>query len=203
MNLAIYFLIAFLLSALGSMPIGMITLKIVEKTIHDGYRSGVMFSLGATVIEFLYTYIALTSMDFFLDNVEVNSFFNIVAMTVFFSLGFYHLFKKTKTVMDSEGEYNTFDFFKGTMLASMNMLIIPFWIFLAIWLKNYNVEFSSNTQILVFSIGAGLGALLIFLLYSRLGKFIVQRIQKVASYTNKTVGILFLLLGIYQLIQLF
>jgi len=203
MNLAAYFFIAFILSALGSMPIGMITLKIVEKTIHNGYRSGVMFALGATVIEFLYTYIALTSMDFFLDNVEVNSFINIVAMAVFFGLGFYHIFKKTKTIFDSKGAYKAFDFFKGIMLASMNMLIIPFWIFLAIWLKNYGVEFLSNTEVLIFSFGAAFGALTMFLLYTRLGKFIAQRIQKVASYTNKTVGVLFLLLGIYQLTQLF
>ena len=203
MNLLTYFFIAFILSALGSMPIGMITLKIVEKTIHDGYRSGLMFSLGATVIEFLYTFIALASMDFFLDNVEANSFINTLAMVVFFGLGFYHLFKKTKTVLESEGAYNSFDFMKGIMLAAMNMLIIPFWIFLAIWLKNYDVEFSSNTQILVFSVGAGIGALMIFLLYTRLGKFIAQRIQKVALYTNKTVGVIFVLLGIYQLTQLF
>ena len=78
------------------MPIGMITLKIVEKSIHDGYRSGVMFALGATIIEFLYTFVALASMDFFLDNIEVNSFINIVVMMVFFGLGFYHLFKKAK-----------------------------------------------------------------------------------------------------------
>ena len=203
MNLAVYFFIAFILSALGSMPIGMITLKIIEKTIHDGYRSGLMFALGATVIEFLYTYIALTSMEFFLDNVEVNSFINTLAMVVFFSLGLYHIFKKTKTILDSEGEYKTFDFFKGTMLAAMNMLIIPFWLFMAIWLKNYELYFLSNSQILIFSLGAALGALMMFLLYSRLGKYIAQRIQKVAFYTNKTVGVLFLLLGIYQLTQLF
>ena len=178
MNLAAYFFIAFFLSAMGSMPIGMITLKIVEKSIHDGYRSGVTFALGATVIEFLYTYFALVFMDFFLDNVEANSFMNIVAMIVFFGLGFYHLLKKAKVVLEGDGSYNSFDFVKGIMLASMNMLIIPFWIFLVIWLKNYNVEISTHAQILAFSIGSGLGALVIFLLYSWLGKFIAQRLQK-------------------------
>ncbi len=203
MSLLIYFLVAFLLSALGSMPIGMISLKVTEKTIHDGFRSGVMVSLGATVIEFLYTFIALSFTDFFLDNVSVNSTINLVAMTVFFGLGFYHLFKRTNTILESGGEYKSFDFIKGFLLAAMNMLIIPFWIFLVIWLKNYGFEFSTEIQILVFSTGSALGALSIFLLYTRLGKYIVQRIQKVAFYTNKTVGILFLLLGIYQFIQFF
>lgn len=201
--MAAYFFIAFGLSALGSMPIGMITLKVAEKTIHDGYRSGVMLSLGATVIEFFYTFVALTSMDFFLQNSSVNSYINFLAMAVFFTLGFYHLFKKVKPVLDSEGEYKTFDFIKGILLASMNMLIIPFWIFLAVWLKNYGYSFSSTGEILAFSVGSALGALVIFLLYSRLGRFIVNKIQKVSFYTNKTVGLLFLALGMYQLIQLF
>ena len=130
MNLLAYFCIAFVLSALGSMPIGIITLKVAEKTIHDGYRSGIMISLGATVIEFLYTYIALVSMDFFIQNVSVNLYIKLIAMTVFFALGFYHFLKKTKTILDSEGEYKTFDFIKGILLAAMNLLIIPFWIFL-------------------------------------------------------------------------
>ena len=124
-------------------------------------------------------------------------------MTVFFALGFYHLLKKTKTILDSKGEYKTFDFIKGIILAAMNMLIIPFWIFLAIWLKTYGYDFSSTSQILVFSFGSALGALVIFLLYTRLGRFVVNKMQKVSFYTNRTVGVLFLLLGIYQLTQLF
>ena len=94
MSLTAYFFIAFIVSALGSMPIGMITLKIAEKSIHDGYRSGIMVSMGATVIEFLYTYIALVSMDFFIHEIRVNLYINLIAMMVFFALGFYHLFKK-------------------------------------------------------------------------------------------------------------
>ena len=203
MSIGSYFFIAFFLSALGSTPIGMITLKVTEKTIHDGFRSGVMVALGATVIEFLYTYIALSSTDFFLDNVNINSTINLIAMVVFFGLGFYHIFKKSKVVLNHSGEYKTFDFFKGLILASMNMLIIPFWIFLVIWLKNYGVELSTNFEQLIFSAGAAFGALIIFLLYVRLGKFIATRIQKVAFYTNKLVGSLFLMLGIYQLIQFF
>jgi threonine/homoserine/homoserine lactone efflux protein len=203
MNLLTYFFIAFVLSALGSMPIGMITLKVAEKTIHDGYRSGVMISLGATVIEFSYTYIALVSMDFFIQNVGVNLYINLIAMMVFFTLGFYHLLRKTKTILDSDGEYKTSDFVKGIVLASMNMLIIPFWIFLAVWLKNYGFEFATTSQILIFSIGSALGALVIFLLYTRLGKLVVSKIQKVSYYTNRTVGLIFLLLAMYQLTQLF
>ena len=203
MSLTAYFFIAFVISALGSMPIGMITLKIAEKSIHDGYRSGIMVSMGATVIEFLYTYIALVSMDFFIHEVSVNLYINLIAMVVFFGLGFYHLLKKTKTILVGDGEYNSFDFIKGIMLASMNMLIIPFWLFWAVWLKKYGFDFSSFTQVLFFSIGSALGALAIFILYSRLGKLVVTKVQKVSLYTNKIVGLLFLLLGIYQLTQLF
>ena len=96
MSLTAYFFIAFVISALGSMPIGMITLKIAEKSIHDGYRSGIMVSMGATVIEFLYTYIALVSMDFFIHEVSVNLYINLIAMVVFFGLGFFNLVLKQK-----------------------------------------------------------------------------------------------------------
>lgn len=202
MTLLAYFTIAFVLSALGSVPTGMITLTIMQTTIQKGSKSGVIFSLGATVIEWLYTYIALFFLDFFTNNIQVDGYFKIIATVVFFLLGAFHFFKKNKPETPIQLNYQYFDFLHGISIAMMNVLIIPFWIFLAIWLAGYEMLFTTQPQLLIFSTGSAIGALVIFLIYVRLGKLMVGKIKRVKEYSGKAVGLVFFALGVYQLFQL-
>lgn len=203
MSLFTYFITALVLSSLGSIPVGIITLTITERTINKGFKSGLMIALGATIMEFVYTFIALYGLDFLNTNVQIGFSIKILATCIFFILGFYYLLKKSKPVKQTTLGFNYFDFFRGVLVGALNMLIIPFWIFLALWLKTQGFKFSDNTQILIFSFGAAIGAFSIFLIYIKLGKYVMTRMQRITMYTNKGVGSLFLILGIYQLIQFF
>ena len=42
-----------------------------------------------------------------------------------------------------------------------------------------------------------------FFLYARLGHLIVYRMEKLVQYTNKFLALVFLVLGLYQLIRLY
>ena len=99
--------------------------------------------------------------------------------------------------------YDYFDFGRGFIVATMNVLIIPFWLFIALWLSNYDFTFDTQTNIIAFSLGSALGALAVFIGYAELGHYILARIGKIVKYTNKIVGVVFVILGIYQLTQLF
>ena len=203
MNLILYFSIALVLSFLGSLPIGLITLTITQKTIQNGRHSGLMIALGATIMEFVYAFIALLSLDLFTQNTSIGNYIKIFATAIFLAMGFYFLWKKNSTEVRPTAAYNYLDFLRGFIVGSMNLLIVPFWIFLGIWLKANGVSFKNNFDILIFSSGAALGALLAFFGYILLSEFIVKRTKKINQYTNKAVGILFLGLGIFQLAHFF
>ena len=203
MNLILYFSIALVLSFLGSLPIGLITLTITQKTIQNGRHSGLMIALGATIMEFIYAFIALLSLDLFTQNTSIGNYIKIFATAIFLAMGFYFLWKKNSTEVRPTAAYNYLDFLRGFIVGSMNLLIVPFWIFLGIWLKANGVSFKNNFDILIFSSGAALGALLAFFGYILLSEFIVKRTKKINQYTNKAVGILFLGLGIFQLAHFF
>ena len=94
MNLILYFSIALVLSFLGSLPIGLITLTITQKTIQNGRHSGLMIALGATIMEFIYAFIALLSLDLFTQNTSTRNYIKIFATAIFLALGFYFLWKK-------------------------------------------------------------------------------------------------------------
>ena len=195
-----YFFIALLLSFLGTLPPGLISLSILQRTLEGHREAGLIMALGACIPEFFYTYLALYGLEFFQQNWAANQYIQKISIVLFMLLGFYFLFKKTQVPTSMKLSYKSvgLDFISGILVGLMNMLIIPFWIFVAIWLKSKGLGFSSIVQLFVFSIGAALGAYIAFLGYIILGQFILKRIEKVALYSNKIIGLIFIGLAIFQ-----
>lgn len=201
MNLVTYFIIALILSFLGSLPIGLISLSIVQRTLEKGRQAGLMIALGATIMEFVYTYLALISLDLFAENNEIGNYIKIIATFVFFILAFYYLLKKNAPKIQASTSYDYFDFLRGFIVGMMNLLIVPFWIFLGIWLKTYGYTFVQQDELIFFSLGAALGALLAFILYVWGSEMVMKKTDSINQYTNKIVGFIFLGLGIFQLVS--
>ena len=202
MDHAYYFFVGFGLSFLGSLPIGLITLTIVQNTIQNGKKSGVMIALGATIMEFVYTFIALKSLDMFSENLQIGSTIKIVATIIFFILGIYFFTKPYSKDLKPVKEYNYFDFFRGFLVGLMNLLIVPFWVFIGIWLESNGIQFDNTYLIVNFSFASALGALLAFFLYIWFSGMISGKVATINRYTNKIVGTVFLGLGIFQLFQI-
>ncbi len=159
-------------------------------------------SLGATVMECVYPYIALLSLDILVENVTFDQSIKVIGMLVFFGMGIYYLRKKTQTELPT-ANYESLDFFRGFVVATMNVLVVPFWIFLALWLEANGVVLEGQAVLLIFSLGAGLGALLAFLGYVWLSAWIMKRIAEINRYLDKVIGGIFIALGVLQLIRLF
>jgi len=202
MSLIIYFLVALGLSFAGSLPIGLISLTITQKTIEKGRRSGLLIASGAMVMEFGYTYLALISLELFSQNLDLGSYIKIFATVLFLILGVYYFFKKPSSELKKTKKYDYFDFLRGVVVGFMNVLILPYWIFVGMWLESNGLLFTNQTDIITFSVGATFGAFLAFLAYIWFSKLIKDKIQTINQYTNKVVGVLFLGLGVFQLVNL-
>lgn len=202
MDLLYYFFVSLVISFLGSLPIGLISLTVVQGTIAKGKHAGLMIALGATIMEFVYTFVALKSLDLFAENIEWDNYIKIISTIVFFTLGGYYFFKQPSAVSKPEARYHYFDFLRGFVVGFVNLLIIPFWIFIGVWLQSNGMVFDNNVCIINFSIGSALGALFAFILYIWFSGYIEGHLQQINQYTNKIFGLLFIGLGIYQLVQL-
>ncbi len=202
MEVGFIFIIVLLISFVTSLPLGLITLNVVQKTIQDGKRSGIVLALGATIIEFIYTYIALLSLDLFDKNAEWTSGIELIATLTFFAMGFYFLWKKPAKKPALDTEYNYLDFLQGILIGAMNVLIIPFWIIVAIWLMGQGMALEGHWHFISFSLGSAIGAFLAFWGYVYVSERIVEKIDRIARYTDKVIGVLFLGLGFLQLGQL-
>ena len=150
MNLFFYFVISFIISALGSLPTGLITLTVMQRTVEAGKKAGIMLALGATIMEFVYTLIALCGLGFFEESLASNYYMKVFATIVFFAFGLYNYFKRNEPSSKVKSDYNYFDFGRGILVAAMNVLIIPFWLFIALWLGSCEMIFDTQWKIFIF-----------------------------------------------------
>ncbi|MDH3651118.1 MAG: LysE family translocator [Saprospiraceae bacterium] len=196
-----YLLAGFGLSFLGSIPLGLITLTIIERTVHRGMWSGVAVSLGASIAEFVYTVIALKFLSFFIAEDDFGDKIKLFSIFIFLGLGLWYLLRINSpsiTIKSVLFRHYYYDFFKGLIIGFMNLLIIPYWILVGSMLESNGMLFSENQVIVIFSGAAVAGALSVFLIYVRLVRIIVRKIKLVIQYTNRAVGILFFLLALFQ-----
>ena len=204
MDLLHYFALAFAISAVGSIPPGLITLSILRRSVQTGRRDALWVSAGALIPEFVYTYVALVGYRYLQQHQFVEQQIQQLATVVFLAFGAYYLFKKRSTELalpsDKEDRVYATNFGRGFGVGMLNMLIIPFWVFVAGWLGRYEPDYSDTLFVFIFCLGAALGAGLVFWAYVELGNWLVQRLGRIDYYTNKAVGGIFLGLGLLQLI---
>lgn len=200
LTLFIYFMLALLISGAGTLPPGLINLAIADRTIKRGFRSGLTMIAGAAITEFVYTFVPLFFIDRITRNPQIEYGLQIAVTVIFLILAAVYYFKKTEVILPPNMvSRKRRDFGYGLWMAAMNLLIIPYWVFISIWLGSNGFPIDTWAQILMCALGSTAGAGLVFFLYARLGKFIVKRSAEITRSINQIIAGLFLLLGLFQL----
>lgn len=201
MSLILLFLLALLISAVGTLPPGLITLTIVQTTVQQGKKAGMLNALGATIPEFLYTYLALIGAEMLFQDAALNYYIQVASVVVFLVLALWFWLTKPNdltspsTVIASRRKF----FLRGVVAGFFNFLIVPFWLFIIVWLQANDLVVEGQPAILLFSLGAALGALFVFVLYAEAGSWLLRKITAVRQHINKAIGLFFFLLFAYQL----
>ena len=178
---------------------------VLERSMQAGKKAGVMTALGAFIPEFAYTFIAVYAFTTINNNVEIGQNIQLAGGLGLVGLATFYFFRKpeepkinyTSTRKDS---YRGFR--KGFFTASINMLIVPFWAFIAGYLNTHGYPIVALSDVIIFALASALGAVLVFLLYVRLGDLILKRLNMVVRYSNTILALLFLSLGLYQLLRI-
>ncbi len=203
MNLLNLFLFGVSFSALGAIPPGLINLAIAERAITRGHRAGIMVALGAGVTQMIYSFIAVYFIETIIRNAIITETINWVAGSVFLGLGLFYIVKKVETLEPVRDSSDSKHFGYGIMVAAMNFLIIPTWILVAVWLKSNGFDFTHLREIILVSLGSAAGAILIFIGYVRMSRYILRKMSRIIRYTNRFLGIVFISLAAYQILRIF
>lgn len=161
-------LLGILLSFLGILPPGLINMTVAKVSITEGKTRALVFALGATLIIFVQTFLAVLFAKFLDKNPSIILLFREVGLVVFATITFY-LFYTRKNISAPKKEIKLKSkksrFFMGMLLSALNFFPIPFYVFASVTLSFYNLFDFEKSSIYWFVLGSGLGSFLAFYCY--------------------------------------
>jgi threonine/homoserine/homoserine lactone efflux protein len=186
----------------GLISPGMLNMTMLKIRINVGKTESLKFALGAAFIIFFQAGIALFFAEFLIENPKVIAALKMVGIFVFFILAiFFFMLSRKKMEAKSEISKGNY-FFKGLAMSMVNMLAIPFYLGVSIYLGSVNKIIIEQPYILLFCLGAATGSFLLFYTYIFFAEIISKKISFIATNINIILSLLFLSLGIFTLIKL-
>lgn len=192
----ITFGIAFIVSAVGSLPIGVINLLTIQVSVKQGIRTATLFVVLASLAEWPHLAVTIWLASYLQENAFVQTYFEYAAIVFIFILGLINVLKK----QDKNPIAKPFSWPFAFTITIFNPFSIPFWLFFITYLLNEHwltPQFSS----LFFILGAILGAFAALIAYASLGQWITRTniLQKINI--DKSIGLVFLGLAAWKAIS--
>ncbi len=194
----ILLLAGLLLSLIGSLPPGLISLLVAYTSIQKGLRAALWAALGACIVEFWQAWLASAVAMWLLAHSMVEKWFQWGALLVFLAGGIYLLTrqaaaKPAQTAVSQVSAWRQMG--RGALVSLFNLLALPYWFAYCGWLKVNGWWPEHSFSVLFFSTGVGIGTLLALSLYAWAAQKMVDRSDQISRYANTVIGIIFLLLA--------
>lgn len=168
-HLIILFFVTFSAAFMATVPPGLLNMNAAKTSVEKGKLNGIMFSLGVASMIMVQAYIAVLISKYLYNNPDVVAVLLKIALVVFafFAVYFFVLAKKNKRQKEKKINFSKkSSYFKGVLLAGLNLLTIPYYSGLnAMWKTSGWINFEI-TDIIIFVLAAGLGTFTVLYLYT-------------------------------------
>ena len=168
MSILINFIIGFLASLIGVIPPGLLNMYAAKISMKEGRKRGILFSIGVCVTVMLQTYIALIFARFLDQHPEYVDILQKVGLGIFMCLTIYFFFiaKDTRRQMPNNMvRSKTNRFFSGMLLALLNLLPLPYWLYVSITFSGFGWFGFGQLEILSAVLASGLGTFVMLAIY--------------------------------------
>lgn len=199
------FLLGFLISLIGALPLGYINVISLQLLLEQGSWSSFTFILGIITIEYFVLKIVSKIAKWLVEQKKLLLFIDVFTIVFFLAIGFY-FFKNigsSKNFSLAELSLTSFPFALGLLLNCLNFIQWPYWSGIYIVLFRTEKLKKQTKQQNAFILGALLGTFIGMLVFAYSGKFlIVENNFQLSKYLNIIFAGLFFILGIGQLLKM-
>ena len=192
MSLLFNFIICLVAALIGVIPPGLLNMSAAKISNEEGRKQAILFSIGVSVTVIIQTYFALIGASYLDSHPEVISILQKVGLGIFICLTIYFLFiaKDTRREVPKEVEHTkTNRFFKGMMIAALNLLPLPYWVYIGVTFAGFGWFSFEQPSLIAAVIGSGLGTLAMLLLYIQFFKRNDNK-PRVQTNMNMVIGII-------------
>lgn len=191
---------------MGVIPPGLLNMTAAKISLKEGYTRGVVFSVGACVIVFLQTFIAVIFARYLTQHPNVVDVLQRVALVLFILISIYFFF-----IAKSDGDIGTEKvpevrskksrFFQGMLMSALNIFPIPFQAYMSITLASIGWLTFEQSDILSYVFGSAIGSFVTLYLYMFFFDKIESKRFKSQKNMNRLIGSITAIVAFVTLIQ--
>lgn len=178
---------------------GLLNMTAVSISVKRGKRAGLIFASGMAVTTSFQAFIAFGSADYLRQNGDVLENLRIFALLLFIILALVFTLKgKSGKAIQTKPISGRKHFGGGMFMGMLNALSILYFFAVGTLLASRNLVSTGFSSVAVFSLGAGVGAFLMFYLYVIAADWISENAVWFTRNMNYIIGIFFALLACVQ-----
>ena len=202
MDVILTALLGLLVSFLGQLPLGNLTITATQVGLEESFRSAWLFGAGAAIVEMIYLRVALSGMNWVVAHQLFFTILSWIAIVLFLTLGVISFIAASKQTADKKAvllNNKVNRFVLGITMSAVNPVQIPFWFTWGITLINAGLLQPNNLSYNFFTIGAGTGTIAGLAVYIHAGNWIVKKLKASNKGMNKFMGAVFIFTALIQL----
>lgn len=194
--------VGFLVSFIGSIPLGYLNIVGYEVYKNFGLNETIFYLLGVISIEFFVIYFTLLFANKLIENKKLIKFIEAFSVIFMFLLAyvFYSSASKeasSQTVLEKYVDYSPF--VVGIILSCLNFIQIPFWTSWNLYLLNGNYIEVSKSRKYFYVFGTVFGTFLGMLVLILSLDYVTNQTDFLAKYLMKVIiPLVFIILGLVQ-----
>lgn len=199
-------LLGFLISLLGTLPLGYLNVISLQIRLEEGSWSMTLFILGIVFVEFFVLKAVGFGAKWLVSQKKLLLFIDIFTIVFFSSITFYFYTNigNEKNFSLSELQLTQFPFVLGMFLNALNFMQWPYWSGIYLYLFSTEKINPKTNQNSIFILGALLGTFAGMVLFAQTGNyFLIDKKAAIGKYLNIIFAILFLVLAMLQVMNLF
>lgn len=204
-HILILFFATFSAAFMATVPPGLLNMNAAKISVEKGKLNGVIFSLGVSSMIMVQAYIAVFISKFLYRNPEVIDILLKMAIAIFafFAIYFFIVAKRKKEKKLKKVNLSKKNsFFKGVLLAALNLLTIPYYSGLnAMWNEAGWIKFEAQ-DITTFVVAAGTGTFAVLYLYTFYFDKLETKTNRFSKNSNYILSALMLLLLIITFMRI-
>ena len=205
-HLILLFFATFSAAFMATVPPGLLNMNAAKTSVEKGRLNGVIFSLGVATMIMTQAYIAVHISKFLFNNPDIIKVLQKIALGVFafFAIFFFLSAKKDKKKsIEFVKVRKRNSYFKGLLLASVNLLTIPYYSGVnAMWKATGWINFEL-WDTLTFVLAAGCGSFTVLYLYTVYFFKLEAKTNRFSKNSNYILSLLMLVLLAITIIRIF
>jgi threonine/homoserine/homoserine lactone efflux protein len=204
----ISFFSGYVTSLVGTLIPGALNTTAMEITLTKGKKAGLLFGLGAAVVEIIYIRLTLFGIAFFVKQKLLFDILEWLVAILFFAAGVYmfiHSYSKTKKKKIPKAPPGTGQrhaFLLGMALKAVNPAQFGFWIFWSTYLISQHLLKPGPIHYTLFVLGLGSATFTGYALYVYFGEYIKTKSFFTQKRFDRVVGIFLCLTSIFWVVRM-